>query len=764
MVQDDQDKGQWLPAALALGTFIAGMALALALHAQRAADKRHDAARGREEAARKYAVLVQRQLDAYTGKGLSLAAHLGTSRAVDNNGLTAYVRAARDFQDLVGLRAYGYLPRVAPALAAAFERGAQSDLPGYRIRGKRPGADYYYPLLFIADPDPRRAAAVRGVDYSAYPERLAAIRKAEATGMPAATVVHASIGDPARTPVVLTFTPVRSPDRLFDRGAGAGGVVFSVMRVAALFEDVDDGKLTRAFALAVHEPDAATDRLVYASEPGAFRPGSSAGERVVHAATLRFADRSWRMEILSRPGAGPGDGTDWPFLAYVLLASLGTAYVVYLQARHRLARHRHAQFARGFEALLDAHPFAVYAADRSGRFVFVNRRLRDELGLAQETLAGQPFTLFMRPASAAAARAAFAQALQGRALAFDATARTHDDRDANLAIVFVPVTGVDGVDFVLGFAENVTERQRVERELYDSRQMLRLILDTIPDRVFWKDRASRFLGANRHMAQAAGVADAGQLVGLTDAAMPWAGAAAPYQDEDRRIMESGIPLLNEQRSQRTNDGEVRWFDVSKLPLTDDTGHVAGVLGVVRDITHYKDLERELVERANHDSLTGLPNRAFFTAQLAQAIARATRRRAGLALMYFDIDRFKRINDGYGHDTGDAVIRAFAARVRTQLRASDFVARLGGDEFVLIVEDMQDAAVPEQLAAKLVGSMAAPLLAGDHVLAVTTSIGVALFASGMTPDALVKAADDAMYETKRRGRNGYRIHGGRPSPT
>jgi len=493
---------------------------------------------------------------------------------------------------------------------------------------------------------------------------------------------------------------------------------------------------------------------VYASAPGAIDR-----TRLVHAATLHLADRSWRMEILSRPEADAQAGGDWPFLVSVLLASLGAAYVVYLQARRRLAGHRRTQFARGFEALLDAHPFAVYAADRSGRFVFVNRRLRSELGLAQDALAGQPFTLFMRPASVAAAQAAFAQALQGRALAFEATARARGDADAILAIVLVPVAGADGVDFVLGFAENVTERQRVERELYDSRQMLRLILDTIPDRVFWKDRASRFLGANRHMAQAAGLNDAAQLVGLTDADMPWAGAAAPYQDEDRQIMASGVALLNMQRSQRTNDGEVRWFDVSKLPLTDDAGHVAGVLGVVRDITRYKALERELVERANHDSLTGLPNRAFFTAQLAQAVARATRRRAGLALMYFDIDRFKQINDGYGHDTGDAVIRAFAARVRAQLRASDFVARLGGDEFVLIVEDMQDAAVPGHLAAKLVESMAAPLPAGDHELAVTTSIGVALFAPGMTPDALVKAADDAMYETKRAGRNGYRVHGG-----
>jgi diguanylate cyclase (GGDEF)-like protein/PAS domain S-box-containing protein len=306
-------------------------------------------------------------------------------------------------------------------------------------------------------------------------------------------------------------------------------------------------------------------------------------------------------------------------------------------------------------------------------------------------------------------------------------------------------------------ALEAAEQARVERELYESRQMLRLILDTIPDRVFWKDRDARFVGANRRMAEAAGLADAEQIVGLTDADMPWADSAAAYRDEDLQVMASGASRLNIERPLWTPNGGIRWFDLSKLPLTDGSGAVVGVLGVARDITQHKQLEHELVKRANHDNMTGLPNRAYFLSQLGHALFRAGRQPGALALMYFDIDHFKQVNDAYGHDVGDQVIRQFADRVCSTLRNSDFVARLGGDEFVLIVEDLTDPAMPHSLAAKLVEAMTVPLRVGAHVLTISTSIGIAVHDGAMTPGQLVEAADAALYLAKHAGRNCYRMY-------
>jgi diguanylate cyclase (GGDEF)-like protein len=219
-------------------------------------------------------------------------------------------------------------------------------------------------------------------------------------------------------------------------------------------------------------------------------------------------------------------------------------------------------------------------------------------------------------------------------------------------------------------------------------------------------------------------------------------------------MDSGMARHNDQWSHRAADGSTRWLEVSKMPLTDDSGAVVGLLGVAHDITERKQMEAELTRRANHDSLTGLPNRSFFYAELQQAIKRAPRQ-GQLAVLYFDIDHFKRINDTWGHDAGDEVIRIFGRRVRATLREADFVARLGGDEFVVIVEGLALRADAAQVAEKLVAAMQAPFPVGERGHAVSTSIGIAFLEEGMAADQLIKAADDAMYEAKRAGRNCFR---------
>lgn len=326
---------------------------------------------------------------------------------------------------------------------------------------------------------------------------------------------------------------------------------------------------------------------------------------------------------------------------------------------------------------------------------------------------------------------------------------------AEMALLLLPVMSAGQVSRVLCCAENVTERRRVERELYESRQMLRTILDTIPERVFWKNLNSRFLGAHRRMADPAGLDNPEQIAGISDAQMPSAEAAADIIAQDRAVMDSGVSSLNTQHRQTGNDGQERWLQVSKVPLTDSHGAVVGILGVERDITEHKRMEDELLQRANQDSLTGPPNRAYFHAQLRHAVARTRRRQSPLALLYFDIDRFRTINDTYGHGVGDEVIRGFARRVSSVLRAADFVARPGGDEFALIVEDIQEPGAPALLAEKVIAAMVAPLIVGELQLQLTTSIGIALLDKGMEPDQLLMHADAAMYQAKRAGRNCFR---------
>jgi diguanylate cyclase (GGDEF)-like protein len=159
-------------------------------------------------------------------------------------------------------------------------------------------------------------------------------------------------------------------------------------------------------------------------------------------------------------------------------------------------------------------------------------------------------------------------------------------------------------------------------------------------------------------------------------------------------------------------------------------------------------ERRSRHDALHDYLTGLPNRSFFEQTLHRAIERAGERQERLALLFIDLDHFKRVNDAHGHEVGDAVLRSVAERLQNTLRGGDVVARLGGDEFVVLLPQVRDGAW--QLAAQRARqAMSHPVSHGDLQLWITLSIGVAVFPDdGRDADTLLRRADTAMYRAKR----------------
>lgn len=162
--------------------------------------------------------------------------------------------------------------------------------------------------------------------------------------------------------------------------------------------------------------------------------------------------------------------------------------------------------------------------------------------------------------------------------------------------------------------------------------------------------------------------------------------------------------------------------------------------------------RELSRRAMHDDLTGLANRAAFWDRLAQRLNVAHRRGTGLAVLFLDLDDFKAVNDTLGHAAGDQLLVAVARRVSGELRAGDTAARVGGDEFVVLLDEVATGESALAVAQRIKERLLAPYELGQHTVTATSSIGVALGSDGLlTPDALVAAADTAMYDAKRRGR-------------
>jgi diguanylate cyclase (GGDEF)-like protein len=166
--------------------------------------------------------------------------------------------------------------------------------------------------------------------------------------------------------------------------------------------------------------------------------------------------------------------------------------------------------------------------------------------------------------------------------------------------------------------------------------------------------------------------------------------------------------------------------------------------------HLQSENESLTHQANHDSLTGLPNRAFFEGRLIRALRSAAKANERVAVLFLDSDRFKDINDNYGHAAGDAVLVAVATRVRAQLREDDLVARLGGDEFAILLSPLHKVEDAQRIADKIIASMDVPIpVPGNTQVLTSLSIGIAIYPDhGATPGALLNAADAAMYQAKR----------------
>ncbi|MFU2207326.1 diguanylate cyclase domain-containing protein [Solidesulfovibrio sp. C21] len=223
----------------------------------------------------------------------------------------------------------------------------------------------------------------------------------------------------------------------------------------------------------------------------------------------------------------------------------------------------------------------------------------------------------------------------------------------------------------------------------------------------------------------------------------------------RRVLE-GDPAPIEHRIIHKN-GTIRYVRNTPVVHYDASGMLVAYDGIINDITERRRAEELITRMSLHDGLTNLPNRVLFMDRLRQTLRLAERSHERAAVYFIDLDRFKGVNDAYGHETGDKVLQETARRLAGCVRRSDTVARLGGDEFVALTPAVGDAAHAGVIAAKMVAVLRKPFSVSGHDCQLGGSVGVALFPEdGLRAGELVRRADAAMYAAKNAGRNAWRM--------
>lgn len=431
-----------------------------------------------------------------------------------------------------------------------------------------------------------------------------------------------------------------------------------------------------------------------------------------------------------------------------------------------------------------------------------------------------------------------------------------------------------------GYFIDITNRKKKEIAINESRNLLETIINTAPVRIFWKDKKSRFLGCNQAFAKDAGAVSPEEIIGKDDYQFVWKKQAESYRDDDRQVINSGIPMLNYEEPQTTPDGKTIWLKTSKVPLRDITRGTIGVLGIYQDITEQKQKDDDMrlaatiynssseaimvtdesnkiiainpaftritgyeladvagknprifksgrhsksfytkmwqhllekgywhgeiwdrhksgyihakwlsisiirhtdssiycyvaqfsditdkkqkdeliLNQANYDQLTKLPNRNLFKDRLDKEITRSNRNKLSLSLLFLDLDHFKDINDTLGHDKGDELLKEVARRLLSCVRETDTVARIGGDEFAIILPEIDNKLRIESIAQHIIQELNKAFKLDEHKIIdhhISTSVGIVIYPEdGTDLKSLMKHVDQAMYAAKLDGRNRF----------
>jgi diguanylate cyclase (GGDEF)-like protein/PAS domain S-box-containing protein len=304
--------------------------------------------------------------------------------------------------------------------------------------------------------------------------------------------------------------------------------------------------------------------------------------------------------------------------------------------------------------------------------------------------------------------------------------------------------------------EDVSERWQAERELENTRNFLDTVVENVPTAIIVKDaRKLEYVLINRVAEEFYGIPRA-QMIGKTAQDVFSKERQATIATNDKYLLESGRALHIDEHPVELRPNDRRIAATTRLPIMGDDGEPRYLLTVIEDLTEKKRDQARIERLAHYDSLTDLPNRAAFNACFASVLERAAMSDESFAVLSVDLDRFKEVNDIFGHSTGDRLLRAAAGRLSATLDGA-FLARLGGDEFGVIVTESPAPTHAARLAERLIAAVADEFEIEGKRLRIGLSVGIALYPiDGMDDVSILGNADAALYRAKAEGRGSIRF--------
>ncbi len=432
-------------------------------------------------------------------------------------------------------------------------------------------------------------------------------------------------------------------------------------------------------------------------------------------------------------------------------------YIGTVQDITRVKQVEHAlrESEQRWRLLLESTSDGIFGVDLDGNCTFANPAAVRMLGYGSiDELVGKPLHRVLHGVWASAKPHSEADCRLYGAFRTGRTMRADDERFVRAdGTIFdaeyhaSPITLDGQVIGTVARISDITERKRAETLL----RQAAIVFDNTGEGIVVTDAQRRVVAINQAFTKISGFSREdvqGRRLSVRD--------AGHYDEAFYREILGALQRSGQWQGEvwnRRKNGELypAWENISVVK--DAQGRAVNYVVILSDISPIKEAEERLRHLAHHDVLTGLPNRLLFGANLTKALQRAKRYDHRVALLFLDLDRFKIINDTLGHGAGDELLKEIARRLGACVRANDTVARLGGDEFTVILEQIGQVDDAAHLAAKLIETVAKPVVVGGREVVTSTSIGISLYPDDANePEGLVKAADAAMYRAKERGRN------------